>query len=113
MRRTAANLRAEGSLVRERRRYLTIVGVILALLVGAAMLAVPGSPIYKKPTLGLDLQGGLEVVLKASPETKAQPITPAGMTTAQQIMTKRVNSLGTASPNVAVQGTDQIVIQLA
>ena len=69
--------------MRERRKYLVIMGVILALLVGAALLAVPGSPVYKKPTLGLDLQGGLEVVLKATPETKSQPITPAGMATAQ------------------------------
>jgi SecD/SecF fusion protein len=99
--------------VRERRRYLVIVGVILALLVGAALLAVPGSPLYKKPVLGLDLQGGLEVVLRASPETKSQPITQQGMQTAQQIMTSRVDKIGVSSPNVAVQGNDQIVIQLA
>jgi SecD/SecF fusion protein len=99
--------------VRERRKYLVILGVILALLVGATLLAVPGSPIYKKPVLGLDLQGGLEVVLKATPETKSQPITPAGMATAQRIMTDRVNKIGVSSPNVAVQGNDQIVIQLA
>ena len=99
--------------MRERRKYLVILGVILALLVGAALLAVPGSPVYKKPVLGLDLQGGLEVVLKATPETKSQPITPAGMATAQRIMTSRVNKIGVSSPNVAVQGNDQIVIQLA
>ncbi len=99
--------------MRERRRYLVIVGVILALLVGAALLAVPGSPLYKKPVLGLDLQGGLEVVLRATPETKSQPITQQGMQTAQQIMTNRVNKIGVSSPNVAVQGNDQIVIQLA
>ncbi len=99
--------------MRERRKYLVILGVILALLVGAALLAVPGSPVYKKPVLGLDLQGGLEVVLKATPETKSQPITAAGMATAQRIMTDRVNKIGVSSPNVAVQGNDQIVIQLA
>jgi SecD/SecF fusion protein len=99
--------------VRERRRYLVIIGAIVALLVGAALIAVPGSPAYKKPTLGLDLQGGLEVVLRAIPETKKQPITPEGMATAQQIMTSRVNKIGVSSPNVAVQGNNQIVIQLA
>jgi SecD/SecF fusion protein len=88
-------------------------GAIAALLVGAVLLAVPGSPAYKKPTLGLDLQGGLEVILRAIPETKKQPITPEGMTTAQQIMTDRVNKIGVSSPNVAVQGGNQIVIQLA
>ena len=55
--------------MRERRNYLLIMGVIAALLVGAVLLAVPGSPVYKKPTLGLDLQGGLEVVLQAIPQT--------------------------------------------
>jgi SecD/SecF fusion protein len=99
--------------VRERRKYLLIMGAILAALVGALFLAIPGSPTYKKPTLGLDLQGGLEVVLRAIPETKSQPITPEGMQTAQQIMTNRVNHIGVSSPNVAIQGGNQIVIQLA
>src|SRR5919206_5397945 len=68
-RRSAANLfrGLEGSFVRERRNYLLVMGAIAALLVGAVLLAVPGSPAYKKPTLGLDLQGGLEVVLRAVP----------------------------------------------
>jgi SecD/SecF fusion protein len=101
--------------VRERRNYLLIIGAITALLIGALFLAVPGSPAYQKPTLGLDLQGGLEVVLRAVPTSnnKADQITPAGMQTAQQIMTSRVNKLGVSSPNVAVQGGNQIVIQLA
>src|SRR5262249_9968176 len=90
-------------------------GAIAALLVGAVLLIVPGSPVHKKATLGLDLQGGLEVVLRAVPNSnsKADQITPAGMQTAQQIMNKRVNSIGVASPNVAVQGGNEIVIQLA
>ena len=49
----------------ERRKYLLLMGVIVAALAGSLLLAVPGSPLYRKPTLGLDLQGGLEVVLKA------------------------------------------------
>jgi SecD/SecF fusion protein len=81
-------------------------------LVGAVLLATPGSPAYKKPTLGLDLQGGLEVVLKAVPP-RGQKIDPTQMQTAQNIMVSRVDKLGVSSPNVAVQGGDEIVIQLA
>jgi SecD/SecF fusion protein len=98
--------------VRERRNYLVIMSAILALLVGAALLAVPGSPAYKKPTLGLDLQGGLEVVLKALPPPGEQ-VTAANMQTAQNVMVSRVDKLGVSSPNVATQGTDEIVVQLA
>ena len=45
-----------------RRSHLILVGLILAALAGVALLAIPGSPAHKKVTLGLDLQGGLEVV---------------------------------------------------
>ena len=61
--------------MRERRNYLLVMGAIAVLLVGAVLLAVPGSPAYKKPTLGLDLQGGLEVILRAVPQ-KGQSIDP-------------------------------------
>jgi SecD/SecF fusion protein len=98
--------------VRERRNYLLLMGAIGAAAVGALLLALPGSPVQKKPTLGLDLQGGLEVVLRAIPN-KGQQIDAAQMQTAQEIMTQRVNKLGLSSPNVAVQGGNEIVIQLA
>ena len=53
--------------MRERRNHLTLVGLIVAALIGVALIAVPGSPFHRSATLGLDLQGGLEVVLKAVP----------------------------------------------
>jgi SecD/SecF fusion protein len=98
--------------VTERRKYLLLVGVIAAAVVGALLLAVPGSPVHKKPTLGLDLQGGLEVVLRAVPD-KGQQITPQGMQTAQSIIQNRANGTGVAAPNIAVQGGNEIVVQLA
>ncbi len=50
-----------------RRPHLTLVALIVAGLIGVGLLAVPGSPIHQEPTLGLDLQGGLEVTLQAVP----------------------------------------------
>ncbi len=98
--------------MRERRNYLLLMGAIAAALVGAVLLAVPGSPAYQKPILGLDLQGGLEEIFRAVPP-KGQPITPQGMQTAQLIMLNRANATGVAAPNVAIQGGNEIVIQLA
>ncbi|MGH3009726.1 MAG: protein translocase subunit SecD [Gaiellaceae bacterium] len=98
--------------MRERRNYLLLLGAIAVALVGAVMLAVPGSPIHRPLVKGLDLQGGLEVVLKAVP-LRGQQITPAQMQVAQQIMVQRSNGTGVASPSVALQGSDEIVIQLA
>src|SRR5439155_21070662 len=51
----------------DRRKHFIVLGCVLAALVGVALLAVPGSPAHRKLTLGLDLHGGLEVVLKAVP----------------------------------------------
>ncbi len=81
-------------------------------LVGVAYLAVPGSPGHRGVKKGLDLQGGLEVVLKAQPP-KGHKLTSADLDRSVSIMRSRVDKLGVASPEIRKQGTDQIVIQLA
>ena len=86
-------------------------GLILVALLGAALLAIPGTPIHKKPTLGLDLQGGLEVVLKAKPD-KGQPFTKADLSRSVEIMRSRVDKIGVSEPEIRTQGKDQIVIEL-
>ena len=96
----------------ERRSHLILLGLIIAALIGAALLAVPGSPIHKKPTLGLDLQGGTEVVLKAVPP-RGEQVTSEGMDTAQSVMRRRVDKLGVTEPEIRKQGNDQMVIELA
>ncbi len=80
-----------------------------------ALFAVPGSPLQRKPTLGLDLQGGLEVVLKAKPPEN-QPnykITGSDLDRSVSIMRDRIDRLGVSEPEIRKQGSDQIVIQLA
>jgi SecD/SecF fusion protein len=98
--------------VTDRRKYLILMGVIVAALVGTFLLAVPGAPFYKKPVLGLDLQGGLEVVLQAVPP-KGHTLTQADLDRSISIMQSRINKLGVSEPEIRKQGKDQIVIQLA
>jgi SecD/SecF fusion protein len=98
--------------LKDRRNHLILLGCILAALVGVGFLAIPGSPVYKKPTLGLDLQGGLEVVLKAVPP-KNHKLTSDDITRSIDIMRQRIDKLGVSEPEIRKQGTDQIVIQLA
>ena len=50
-----------------RRAALIVVALVVAALVGVALLAIPSSPLHEKPTLGLDLQGGLEITMQAVP----------------------------------------------
>jgi SecD/SecF fusion protein len=98
--------------VRERRKHLILLGCIAAALAGVALLAVPGSPVNKKPTLGLDLQGGLEVVLKAVPP-KGHKLTSEDLSRSIDIMRRRIDKLGVSEPEIRKQGSNQIVIQLA
>ena len=69
------------------------VGLLLLALAGVAALVVPSSPAHKKVRLGLDLQGGLEVVLKAVPP-KNQAITADGMDTSVSRMRDRSDDDG-------------------
>jgi SecD/SecF fusion protein len=98
--------------VATRRSHLILVGLIVATLAGVAALGVPGSPAHKKVTLGLDLQGGLEVVLKAKPP-KHKTCDSACMDRSVSIMRSRIDKLGVSEPEIRKQGSNQIVIQLA
>jgi SecD/SecF fusion protein len=95
----------------ERRSHLILVGLILAVLAAAVALMVPGSPIQRDTRLGLDLQGGLEVILEAVPPP-GQQLQEADLDRSVDIMRNRVDKLGVAEPTVTKQGDDQISIQL-
>jgi SecD/SecF fusion protein len=97
--------------LRERRNYLILIGAMLAALVGVAAIAIPGTPIHQTPNLGLDLQGGLEVVLKAVPD-KNKKLTQSDLDRSISIMRNRVDKLGVSEPEIRKQGDDQIVIEL-
>ena len=94
-----------------RRSSLYVVALLVAALIGVALLAVPGSPIRDEPTLGLDLQGGLEVTLQAVPPPN-RDLTDADLDRSVEIMRSRVDKLGVTEPEIRKQGSDQIVIQL-
>ena len=95
-----------------RRPHLTLVALIVAGLIGVGLLAVPGSPLEQTPTLGLDLQGGLEVTLQAVPPPEPASSQESDLDRSVGIMRDRVDRLGVAEPEIRKQGSDQIVIDL-
>ena len=94
-----------------RRAAVSVVALVAAALVGVALLAIPGSPLEQRPTLGLDLQGGLEVTLQAVPP-RDRKLTKEDLDRSVSIMRSRVDKLGVAEPEIRTQGSDQISIQL-
>ena len=91
----------------DRRRNIFVLLTVVGLL--AASLAV----IFTKETkLGLDLQGGVQLVFQGKP-TKQQPeVTPDGLDRALDIMRERVDTLGVAEPELQRSGSDQIDVSL-
>lgn len=91
-----------------RRNDILWLGVIVLVVAGALWLVLNEAyPIR----LGLDLQGGLQILLEADvPED--QDVTPEEMDTARQIVDRRVNAIGVTEPLVQVEGDRRILVEL-
>ncbi len=83
----------------------SLVGVIVvtAILLGVSIWQ------GLSPLLGLDLQGGVEVVLQ--PTADQDDYDPDDIDTAVEIIRRRVDALGVAEPDITRQG-DNVVVQL-
>ncbi|PKQ16158.1 MAG: protein translocase subunit SecD [Actinobacteria bacterium HGW-Actinobacteria-7] len=68
-------------------------------------------PPATKITQGLDLQGGLSVILTAQETTKT-PITASVMDRAELIVRNRVDRLGVREASIAKQGNDSLLVQI-
>jgi SecD/SecF fusion protein len=88
-------------------------GHILVLLLVLGLVAISGIVIAKKETkLGLDLQGGLELVYQGQPTGTSNEVSGEDIEDSISIIEQRINKLGVSEPEVARLGTDQITVQL-
>jgi SecD/SecF fusion protein len=86
-------------------RALLVAGVILASL----LLAFP---IQKRINLGLDLQGGMYLILRVDTSKLSEKAKVDAVERALEIIRNRIDQFGVKEPMVQIQGVDQIVIQL-
>jgi len=95
------------------RRGNIIKLVALVLLVAAAV-ALSIKPLVKGIPLGLDLRGGVHLVLQAEQDKSGTPITRDDIDKAKAIISNRVNDLGVSEPIVqADYDKKRIIIDLA
>lgn len=99
------------------RTWITLVFIIL-LAIFATWVALPGSnydikgfraahPVRE----GLDLQGGLQVVLQANP-VAGQTLDAETLEGTRQTLERRINALGVSEPLIQTRGSDQIIVEL-
>jgi preprotein translocase subunit SecD len=85
--------------------------LIIFLLVIVGMFAWCAAIGQWKPKLGLDLQGGQRITLKAS-TTTGGGITSEKLDEAAGIISQRVNGVGVAESEVSTQGSNIIVVEV-
>ena len=90
------------------RRNVWLLIVTTLLVVGSVFMFTPPQ---EKINQGLDIQGGLSVVLTAKGEGGAA-VSNEDMEKSRAIIESRVNALGASEAVVQVQGTDQILVQI-
>lgn len=87
---------------------------VLLIIVSVILLAASWAlfwPIDKRITQGLDIQGGLSVILTAK-ETTDTPVTAAVMERAELIVRNRVDGLGVKEATVQRQGNNALLVQI-
>ena len=90
------------------RRNVWLVVITALLVIGSVALFMPPS---EKINQGLDIQGGLSVVLTAKGDDGAV-VSTEDMEKSRAIIESRVNALGASEAVVQVQGTNQILVQI-
>lgn len=90
------------------RKWVTGIFLLLLFLASLLVLWKPWAPGEPKIKLGLDLQGGLRIVLEPTTPT----FTRQDLDVARTVIENRVNALGVAEPLVQIQGNRRIVVEL-
>lgn len=91
------------------RPWRVLILLLLATLALVAWTFWPG--LQRTPRLGLDLQGGTQVILAPRPIEEGASITQEQLQQSVEIIRQRVNGIGVAESEVAIQGSgDDAVI---
>jgi SecD/SecF fusion protein len=90
-----------------------IIAFLLILVLAGSLMGTTTQNILKGLKLGLDLQGGFEVLYEVHPAKKGQKIDKDAMTATAQALDKRINVLGVSEPSIQIEGNNRIRVQLA
>jgi SecD/SecF fusion protein len=93
--------------VSDRQRNLFVLLLVAGLMIASAVVISA-----KETKLGLDLQGGVELVYEVKPRAGQPPPTPDAIQRAIDVMRERVDQLGVAEPEIQQSGERQINVAL-
>src|SRR5215208_5144618 len=91
----------------DRRRSLFILLLVFGLIAASAVVVAT-----KETKLGLDLQGGVQLVYEGQPTPQQPTVDQQALDRALQIMRERVDAFGVAEPELQLIGGQQIEVNL-
>src|SRR5918998_2490746 len=91
----------------DRRRSLFILLLVFGLIAASAVVVAT-----KETKLGLDLQGGVQLVYEGQPTPQQPTVDQQALDRALQIMRERVDAFGVAEPELTLIGQEQIEASL-
>lgn len=89
-------------------RWFKVTAVVLILIIGGVFAA---GPIVDNLKLGLDLQGGVHVVLKAE-DPRDNEVSAEDMQQLTAVMRQRVDELGVGETIIQPEGNDRLIIEI-
>lgn len=95
----------------KKRGRLVVFFIIVALF--ATLISTTVVNISKKINLGLDLQGGFEILYEVEPIDSSQKVDRALLDATVQTLNDRVNRLGISETVIDIEGENRIRVQLA
>ncbi|MDM5234630.1 protein translocase subunit SecDF [Lysinibacillus pakistanensis] len=90
-----------------------IVAFVLLMVIFVATIGTTVGGVLKDIKLGLDLQGGFEVLYEVKELKEGQKITPEVVSATASALSKRVNAIGVSEPSIQVEDKNRIRVQLA
>jgi len=87
--------------------FLIVVGSLATLLITTTV------PVANKITLGLDLQGGFEILYEVEPLEENQQVTTELLQATAEMVEKRVNIGGVTEPDVTIELPNRIRVKIA
>jgi SecD/SecF fusion protein len=91
----------------ERRRSLLVLLVVLGLIAGSVYAVTT-----RDTKLGLDLQGGVQLIYKGEPTAQQPTVTQEALQRSLDIMRDRVDAFGVSEPELLLAGENQIEVNL-
>ncbi|AXZ23251.1 protein translocase subunit SecDF [Staphylococcus warneri] len=90
-----------------------LIAFLLLLILLFAGMGLTYKNVIKNVNLGLDLQGGFEVLYQVDPLHKGDKIDKNALQSTAQTLENRVNVLGVSEPKIQVEDPNRIRVQLA